>query len=284
MRSVNLPGTCVETAESTTSRDGGIMVTFMSNRGFRYEAGGCSVTGGRSSNQDSFGSFHLEGSSDLCAGDPLFVIADGMGGHTGGDRASKMAVRELHGILHEQRGKLDVIDDVALLRDAFLEVDRRMQELGADDPRFSEMGTTLTAVWARRDHLVYAHAGDSRLYRWRPDGFEQLTEDQNVAYRLWREGRLTEEEYLESPYRCALLSYVGGGKIEVEVGSYGLSSSERLLLATDGLVEATETGDLEEHLASAEDPESCASKLVRLAEVRGARDNVTALAVWIEPK
>ncbi len=257
------------------------MVTFMPDNRLRITAHGATSVGGRSSNQDAFAVYQI---AEAKNGSDLFVVADGMGGHGGGGRASHLALSRLHeAVVTEGSSDFSGVEAEEMLRKAFLGVDQFLQETGNRDPRYSGMGTTLTAAWLRGDSMTFGHAGDSRLYVLRDGKLRQVTQDQNVAYRLWREGRLTDDEYRQSPYRCALLSYVGGGKIDVEAGSMMIRAGDRLVLATDGLVDEVVESELLEAVTSAVDPKFSAEKLVRLAEVRGARDNITALVVFVDP-
>jgi len=254
-----------------------MMATLMHDRGWQLRWGGATEQGGRSSNQDRYAAFRL---NDAPGGD-VFVVADGMGGHGGGARASDLAVLELERLLRGLDAEA-AADRQETLSRAFVEVDALLQEAGRRDPRFADMGTTLVAAWVADGKVVWSHAGDSRLYRLRGGDLDRLTRDQNLAFRLWEEGRLTDSELRSSPYRCALMSYVGGGRIDVESGSDVAQSGDRFVLLTDGIPEVVPDGDLRDLALEKGDPKDLAAELVGLACERQAQDNVTALCFTLD--
>ena len=214
----------------------------------------------RKGNEDSF-----------TAQEPLFAVADGMGGHQGGEVASSVALE----ILETGDGTLE-----ELVRRANDEVFRR----AAQDPRLAGMGTTLTAIRRDGDVLRLAHVGDSRAYLLRDDSIQRLTKDHTVVERLVDEGRLTSEEAEIHPQRSILTRALGvDDSLQVDQGAIEPQPGDRLLLCSDGLTgmidEEAITRILAEH---ADDPQAAADALVDAANAAGGQDNITAVVIDIE--
>jgi len=212
---------------------------------------------------------------------PLVAIADGVGGHKGGEVASSLALEVLDrwkARLHGKRG----LQAAELLREAIVEANRAVWERAKTDDAVAGMGTTVTAAWLEGDEAALAHVGDSRAYLLRGGKLEKLTEDQNVAQQWVRQGRISEDEAASSPQRHILLQAVGTDPkgIHVEIASIRLQQGDRLLLATDGLhgmvKDAQRIGDI---LANNADPARACADLVAAANEAGGHDNITVVIV-----
>ena len=153
----------------------------------------------RSTNEDAF-----------IAEPPLFAVADGMGGARAGEVASHLALETL----------VETLAADAVLHDAALAANERVYQVSRADRAHAGMGTTLTAVVLRDDRLEFAHVGDSRLYLWRDETLEQVTDDHSLVGEMLREGHLTREAALNHPQR-SILSRALGTEPHVEVDEIG---------------------------------------------------------------
>jgi protein phosphatase len=248
----------------------------------RVSASGFSVSGRREHNEDAL--LILDETHEVVRrrGEGcLFAVADGMGGHAGGQVASRLAVDTLVEFFDTVRGR-EERETFDRLEEIFRTANERILGRAERDSSLSGMGTTLTAAHARGDVLRFVHVGDSRLYRLRGRRLDLLTEDHNVAHRLLAEGILDVEEYRASPYRSSLLNHLGRESVTVDKGATGLRPGDCFLLATDGLVAAVDERDLVDLLASADPPGAvCDAMRDRIGRSRPG-DDATAVCFRFE--
>ncbi len=208
----------------------------------------------------------------------LAVVADGMGGHAGGDVASAATVLDM---LHLDHGDYDG-DAGTVLADEIQTANSLLSELVHINPKLAGMGTTVTALLLAEGKLHFAHIGDSRAYRLRDGVFEQVSVDHTFVQRLIDEGRLRPEEAETHPHKNVLMRVLGDvdASPELDLDTLEVKPGERWLLCSDGLnyvaghvVERTvrETKDLRE----------CVETLVDLTLEAGSPDNVTVVMVEI---
>ncbi|MDQ0848357.1 serine/threonine protein phosphatase PrpC [Arthrobacter sp. B3I9] len=216
------------------------------------------------------------------AGRYLAVVADGMGGHAGGDVASAATVLDM---IHLDHDNYDDDDAETVLADEIQTANSLLSELVHINPKLAGMGTTVTALLLAEGKLHFAHIGDSRAYRLRNGEFEQVSIDHTFVQRLIDEGRLRPEEAETHPHKNVLMRVLGDvdASPELDLASLDVEPGERWLLCSDGLnyvaghvVERTvrETKDLRE----------CAEELVDLTLEAGSPDNVTVVVVDIEER
>ncbi|MCU1567904.1 MAG: serine/threonine protein phosphatase [Pseudarthrobacter sp.] len=208
----------------------------------------------------------------------LAVVADGMGGHAGGDVASAATVLDM---IHLDTDDYD--DDAGtVLADEIQTANSLLSELVHINPKLAGMGTTVTALLLAEGRLHFAHIGDSRAYRLRDGEFEQISIDHTFVQRLIDEGRLRPEEAETHPHKNVLMRVLGDvdASPELDLATIEVQPGERWLLCSDGLnyvaghvVERTvrETPNLSE----------CVETLVDLTLEAGAPDNVTVVMVEI---
>jgi protein phosphatase len=208
----------------------------------------------------------------------LFAVADGMGGHRGGEVASEVAVQALR-----QRApvltSIDLLEAIHVANDAILDQSN-------DDPALRGMGTTLCVlalVDAEGDErLAIANVGDSRVYLFANGELEQMTDDHSLVAALVREGRLTPEEAEEHPQRNILTRALGiDHEVSVDAWEVPPFVGDRWVLCSDGLFNEVSVDQMAAVLRRLEDPTDAASELVRLANDSGGRDNITVLVVDI---
>jgi len=213
----------------------------------------------------------------------LFVVADGMGGHTGGAVASARAVEAVADrvvqdlLLPVLRGdQPEAIQH--MLREAVLTANRRILEEAV--LQGSDMGTTVTAALVLGERLHVAHVGDSRVYTYGAEGLQCRTRDHSMVARLQELGQITAEEARHHPKRNYLYQSVGQQKeIEVEVASHSLRGCSHLLVCSDGLWGSVEDEVLAQALGGGGDPQQLCEGLVAQANAAGGEDNITVIVV-----
>ena len=215
-----------------------------------------------------------QGNQDSVYAGPHFIaVADGMGGMAAGDLASAIVINTL-ARLDEPPPEESVADELA---DTVAEANRAIRRLVADDPQKEGMGTTLTALWFDGEWFNMVHIGDSRAYRMREGGFEQITVDDTYVQMLVDEGRITAEEAERHPQRSLLLRALGASEVEPAFQTLKGVAGDRLLLCSDGLTGPVPDADIALALQSADTPEEAVESLVSQALEAGAPDNVTVL-------
>jgi len=205
----------------------------------------------------------------------LIAVADGMGGHAGGEVASKVAITTLTQILPLLNN--DEMDSESLedfLLTALVEVDDEIRITAEANDRLSGMGTTLTSIALYRGKAYVLHAGDSRAYRLRGKEFTQLTKDHSVVQELIDAGTITEDEAAVHPQRSVLTNVLmGHGNITPLLLEYDVKDGDKFLLCSDGLNAVLKNSEIESILNG----EDVLNKLIELTYERGAPDNVTVV-------
>jgi PPM family protein phosphatase len=216
----------------------------------------------------------------LFLGTTLFAVADGMGGHRGGEVASATALAPLAALdgrrFHDPDEALDALSDAVVRANA--DVARRSHE----DPELEGMGTTLTAVMVDGRDAFLVHVGDSRAYLARGDRFVQLTEDHTLVQALIDQGRITRDDVATHPHRSVITRAVGvASAVEVDALRLTLRDGDRIVLCSDGLSGVVDDEAIA-RVVRAEDPATAVEELVDAANDAGGPDNVTVVVVAIE--
>ena len=205
----------------------------------------------------------------------LIAVADGMGGHAGGEVASKVAIQTLAEVLPLLNN--DEMDPESLedfLLNSLLDIDSEIRETANADDRLSGMGTTLTALALYREKVYVLHIGDSRAYRLRGKEFTQLTKDHSLVQELIDSGAITEADAPFHPQRSVLTNVLmGEGNITPLLISYDVKAGDKFLLCSDGLNNVLSNNEIHEAL-KASDP---ISTLIERTYSGGAPDNVTVV-------
>jgi PPM family protein phosphatase len=208
---------------------------------------------------------------------PLFAVADGMGGARAGEVASKIVVETLEQGMPEGDSAEEAL--AALAREA----NNRIHDLASSDERRAGMGTTLTAAYVGAGEVSFAHVGDSRAYRFRDDRLEMLTRDHSLVGEMVRRGKLTEREAEEHPQRSVITRALGPeGDVDVDSFSWPARPGDVFLLCSDGLTSMVEQETIERILREAQSLEDAGQRLVREANERGGRDNITVVLFRLE--
>jgi protein phosphatase len=210
------------------------------------------------------------------AGPHLLVVADGMGGHAGGDVASSLAIGELAPLDGESHGADDALEH---LKQAVFAAHRELLSRVDEEPALTGMGTTVTAILRTGGKLALAHIGDSRAYLLRDGVLVQITKDHTFVQTLVDEGRLTLEEAEQHPQRSVLMRVLSDviDDVEPDLSMREGRHGDRYLLCSDGLSGVVSHETLRDTLAGGADPGTTCETLVQLALRAGAPDNVTCI-------
>jgi protein phosphatase len=225
----------------------------------------------RSTNQDSCGMAVAPGD-----GARLWIVADGMGGHAGGETASRVAVEAATESFGRGSGALG-----PRLREAIEAANRAVIARARQDRSLSGMGTTAVAFACDGAGACVANVGDSRAYRVRRGKIEQLTRDHSVVAELVRRGALTEEEAMIHPRRHEVLRSLGfEDDLKVDVDATEAGAGDVFLLCSDGLTGVVDDAEIAA-LCTKRRPSEAAKALVDAANARGGPDNVTVQVIKI---
>lgn len=219
----------------------------------------------------------------------LYAVADGMGGHLGGERASRMAIEIVEAKLASafettrQTGAppAPAVTADEALRAAIAEADRRIYELSSTDPEVAGMGTTLTALFFRDRRAYLGHVGDSRAYLFRDGHARQLTEDHSWIQEQVRAGLLTPNEAKESRFRNIITRSVGFEPLVTpDLQELHPQAGDCFLLCSDGLSNYVPVEEIGQVLTT-DFYRDAPRSLIALANERGGDDNVTCICVHV---
>jgi protein phosphatase len=224
----------------------------------------------RANNQDS-----------AYAGSHLFVVADGMGGHAGGDVASAIAVRRIAEIDQQYTSAHDA---VFALQSALISANALLAETVFEHSELTGMGTTVSGIVRVGNQIAMAHIGDSRIYRFRGTTLEQISADHTFVQRLVDSGRITPEEAAVHPRRSVLMRVLGDvdASPEIDTAVFDTAPGDRWLICSDGLSSYVSDDRIEHILATVHEPEETADRLIKESLDQGAPDNVTVVLVDID--
>ena len=243
----------------------------------------------RATNQDSILTLvATQGNIENVADFGLFIVADGMGGHHDGEKASTIASREV---------AQGITNDIYLPL-----LQQKVQLNGAEQPTISEIltnavkhsndvvvraipegGTTITVAAVVGDLAYIVHVGDSRAYLiTKEHGLEQITRDHSLVQRLIELDQLTPEEAAQHPQKNVLYRAIGqSDNLEVDAVTRRLPADSRLLLCSDGLWNMVPDREIEEIVSSAATPQSACDRLITVANERGGSDNISAILLQV---
>ena len=215
---------------------------------------------------------------------PVFVVADGMGGHEGGDVASAIVIEEFGALADQEYDARGGAEQVATTLRAS---QRRIAEYGAQAAgrrRRSYAGTTAVVALLVHDEegprWLVANLGDSRAYRVGPDGLERVSVDHSVVQELVDAGQISEADVATHPERHVITRALGGPDLaEADFFLLSLASAERLVLCTDGVTGMIDDAAMETILRETDDARDAADRLVAAAVSAGGEDNATAVVV-----
>lgn len=219
----------------------------------------------RTNNQDS-----------LLIAQRLYGVADGMGGHKGGETASRMAVEVLKSALENKA------PEEKTLRMAVDAANRRIFSTASESESLNGMGTTLTFLWEGEEQLLIGHVGDSRAYRLREGELEQITPDHSMVAELVRKNVITPEMAKTHPYRNIITRAVGiDPVVETDVFTADKKPGDLWLICSDGLYNMVEDERISSILTEM-DEKTAADRLMELALENGGTDNISFVICQIE--
>jgi protein phosphatase len=221
----------------------------------------------------------------------LFLVADGMGGHQAGERASALAVMAIEQFtlntfkwFFNTNGP-DAQRVLSQFQTALEQADAQIVEEASENPELRGMGTTVTLAYHLDAQLCVLHVGDSRAYIFRDDRLHQVTEDHTVVADLVRSGAVKPEDAASHQLRHVITNVVGGNDagVFVEARTVELHAGDRLLLCSDGLTEMLSNDAIAAALQSLPDPQPACERLLQEANAAGGRDNITIVIARFDP-
>lgn len=238
----------------------------MSSASFSWQSAARTNVGNvRSINEDSF----LE-RTDI----NLWAVADGMGGHQGGEIASKMIVDSLQQVSPNIHSLSDYVDDVET---TLINANRTLRQLSQDQFSSRTIGSTVICMMAHNNHIAYIWAGDSRLYRLRNGEFSQLSVDHSEIQRLIEEGLINASDVEKHPASNVVTKAIGGqDQMVLQIALDDIETSDVYLLCSDGLYRDISDDELSE-IIKENDIDTAGDELVNLALSRSGADNLTLI-------
>ncbi|MGA8221565.1 MAG: Stp1/IreP family PP2C-type Ser/Thr phosphatase [Candidatus Acidiferrales bacterium] len=227
----------------------------------------------RTENEDNFCYAEPEQDDELLKRGRLVVVADGMGGHEGGQVASSLAVDAVRDFFLNG----SISDPADSLVASYQAAHQAIHQCAHDHPELTGMGTTCTSAVLRDGQLIYGHVGDSRLYLMRKDAITRLTHDHSYVQQMVDKGLISAEEAKTHPSRNILTSALGSDSpVEAEFAEapISLQQGDILLLCTDGLHGLVSDEEMLA-LAKRNPPREACKELVEMAKARGGFDNIT---------
>ncbi|CAH2030844.1 Protein serine/threonine phosphatase PrpC, regulation of stationary phase [Trichlorobacter ammonificans] len=222
----------------------------------------------------------------------LFAVADGMGGHQGGEIASRICLDTLRDYLQRaSQGQAPLVgeQDAAysaranLLASAVRFANRAVFEAAFARPEWRGMGTTVVAMLQDQERAVFAHVGDSRAYLLRAGSFRQITQDHSWVEEQVRAGLMNRDEALFAKGRNVLTRAIGQEEtVQVDMNELELQAGDRLLLCSDGLYGMVADEEIAALIGSSPSLEKGCRELVACANGRGGRDNISVILLEAE--
>lgn len=208
----------------------------------------------------------------------FFALADGMGGHNAGEIAAKETIdflgRSIKELIHPQKkAKIPTRDLINHLKSAIENANSLVHSLGNENHELRGMGTTLCCLYLYEDAVIYAHVGDSRIYRFREDELKQLTEDHAL---------LMESKINKGTYKHIITKAIGiTREVDISIASATVQKGDIFLLATDGLTDSVRLNEIEEILRGPKSLKIKGANLVKIAKEKGGHDNITLILIKI---
>ena len=208
--------------------------------------------------------------------DNLFIVADGMGGHVGGEYASAFVVSKIPELLEKMAGDMDIPDAMMFVTDR---CNKALYQLSRNDRRLQGMGSTLVMASVSGDVAHVVNVGDSRMYYY--DGaLTQVTRDHSLVDEMVAKGKLTKDDPFYAANKNVITRAMGiSARVEPDYFRVTLDGGCRLLLCSDGLSGMVEEAELAAVLAEEKDAGAAAEKLMQRAKDRGGKDNISVIVI-----
>lgn len=235
----------------------------------------------RTKNEDSSGAFEPEDSKVRTEKGSLYIVADGMGGHRGGEVASRLAVDTIRAEYYSA----PEADPQAALSAAFQKANRLIFDKSTGDQTFFGMGTTCTAMVIMEDTAYFAHVGDSRAYLFREGTLRRITRDHSLVEDMIRAGMITPAEARVHPQRNVITRSLGvKDSIQPDhpESPFQIQEGDIFLICSDGLTSQVDDSTIQTVLAEKQPAEAC-NHLITLANQHGGTDNITIQIIEVKP-
>ncbi|WP_437224580.1 PP2C family protein-serine/threonine phosphatase [Planctomicrobium sp. SH661] len=243
-----------------------------------YHWGAVSITGNfRSNNEDKF---YVDNDGRF------FLVADGMGGQSAGERASELAIElitsRLNALVDFQRSPAKIV--IEGIDRAVSHANAEIMALGELEPNCKNMGTTIAFIVNANSNFYIGGVGDSRAYLLRKSSLQQLTEDHSLTQALVKAKTITPEDAKTHRYKNVLYRYLGtkDGGSGTEPVQIAPLSGDRYMLCSDGISDGTNRDQIQEILSAVNDPQLAAEKLVETAQAGGSKDNITCVVLHVD--
>ncbi|MCI5567476.1 MAG: Stp1/IreP family PP2C-type Ser/Thr phosphatase [Veillonellaceae bacterium] len=207
--------------------------------------------------------------------DGVFIVADGMGGPAAGEVASRIAAESALDVLKKEPVSIDALNDI------FTSANERILEYAGEHTECNGMGTTMTVLAVLQDNrYLWAHVGDSRIYRLHAGELSQVTRDDSYVEELVEKGEITHEEARNHPRKNMLTRAVGVEKsLKAESSSSEYEAGDIFLLSSDGLTNMVTDDDIQDILSDDSTPDEKVDRLIKMALDAGGRDNISVIVV-----
>lgn len=212
---------------------------------------------------------------------PLFIVADGMGGHKAGEVASEMAVSIITTSLSSRLMDDDVIVNIEKeILDSIKKANRELLNHSQVIEDCNGMGTTITLGYIKDAKLYVGHVGDSRAYIIRNEELKQITDDHSLVNELLKNGDISIEEAMKHPQKNVITRAVGTNEdICIDINSFELKENDIILFCSDGLTNMIEEHELKDLFIGIKDVQEACDSAVSLAKDKGGRDNITVIGI-----
>ncbi len=212
---------------------------------------------------------------------PLFIVADGMGGHKAGEIASKMVVETISKYLYDRKDKIIENQNILFyIKESIKHANKETYEKALQTEGCLGMGTTVTLAYIGKEAIYLGHVGDSRAYLISENKIEQITEDHSLVNALIKTGDITREEARNHPQKNLITRAVGteeGIKVDTYIIRY--NQGDKLLLCSDGLTNMVDEIKILEIINKEKDLNKANKKLIELAKENGGLDNITLINI-----
>lgn len=215
----------------------------------------------------------------------LYILADGMGGHQAGEVAARETVKTLCRILQKsfKDNNQSLEEAAASIRKAIGLVNTHIYKMGKSVSNLKGMGTTLCVLHIHQEGVIYAHVGDSRIYRMLPGKFELITKDHSLLRELIDIGQISEDKVAGFHYKNIITRAIGTEPfVEVSDNIAPLVPQVRYVLCSDGLSDLISIAEMQHILTETETLSEAALQLVSLSKIKGGNDNVTVLIIDVQ--
>jgi serine/threonine protein phosphatase PrpC len=212
----------------------------------------------------------------------LFAVCDGMGGHKGGEIASRLAVDCIREYIENEISTEYIENPVAVINNAIQKANYIIWSEGRENPEWHEMGTTITAALVNNQHMSIANVGDSSLYLCRSGNLKKLTRDHTLAEQMVSDGIIKQEEKRNSSYNHILTRALGVQQtVQIDNFEINLDQGDIILLCSDGLSDMLDEDEILAILQSGSSVQRLARQLLDAALAKGGYDNITIILLRV---